>query len=75
MVLSLKNALSMFDQVIALTGGGPDSKTETVSYLIFQNGLGNGEYAYQMANAVTFFIVLAILAFIQLKFFSGKEQI
>lgn len=74
-VLSLKNALSMFDQVIALTGGGPDSKTETVSYLIFQNGLGNGEYAYQMANAVTFFIVLAILAFIQLKFFSGKEQI
>lgn len=75
MVLSLKNALSMFDQVIALTSGGPDSKTETVSYLIFQNGLGNGEYAYQMANAVTFFIVLAILAFIQLKFFSGKEQI
>lgn len=75
MVLSLKNALSMFDQVIALTGGGPDSKTETVSYLIFQNGLGNGEYAYQMASAVTFFIVLAILAFIQLKFFSGKEQI
>ena len=75
MVLSLKNALSMFDQVIALTGGGPDSKTETVSYLIFQNGLGNGEYAYQMANAVTFFIVLAILAFIQLKFFSGKEPI
>lgn len=75
MVLSLKNALSMFDQVIALTGGGPDSKTETVSYLIFSNGLGNGEYSYQMANAVTFFIVLAILAFIQLKFFSGKEQI
>lgn len=75
MVLSLKNSLSMFDQVVALTGGGPDSKTETVSYLIFSNGLGNGEYSYQMANAVTFFIVLAILAFIQLKFFSGKEQI
>ena len=75
MVLSLKNALSMFDQVVALTGGGPDSKTETVSYLIFSNGLGNGEYSYQMANAVTFFVVLAILAFIQLKFFSGKEQI
>ena len=49
-----------FDQIMALTKGGPDSKTETVSYLIFQNGLGNGEYSYQMANAVTFFIVLAI---------------
>ena len=75
MVLSLKNSLGAFDQVMALTKGGPDSKTETVSYLIFQNGLGNGEYSYQMANAVTFFIVLAILAFVQLKFFSGKEKV
>lgn len=75
MVLSLKGALGAFDQVVALTGGGPDSKTETVSYLIFSNGLGNGEYAYQMANAVTFFIVLAVLAFIQLKFFGSKEKV
>ena len=75
MVLSLKKSLGAFDQVMALTKGGPDSKTETVSYLIFQNGLGNGEYSYQMANAVTFFIVLAILAFVQLKFFSGKEKV
>ena len=69
MVLSLKNSL------MALTKGGPDSKTETVSYLIFQNGLGNGEYSYQMANAVTFFIVLAVLAFVQLKFFGNKEKV
>ncbi|NEG69944.1 sugar ABC transporter permease [Bifidobacterium sp. BRDM6] len=75
MVLSLKNSLGTFDQVVALTGGGPDSKTETVSYLIFTNGLGNGEYAYQMANAVTFFVVLAVLAFVQLKFFSGREKV
>ena len=75
MVLSVKNFLMVFDQIMALTKGGPDSKTETVSYLIFQNGLGNGEYSYQMANAVTFFIVLAILAFVQLKFFSGKEKV
>ncbi len=75
MVLCLKGSLGMFDQVVALTEGGPDSATETVSYLIFTNGLGNGEYSYQMANAVTFFIVLAVFAFIQLKFFSGKEKI
>ena len=75
MVLSLKNSLGAFDQIVALTGGGPDSKTETVSYLIFKNGLGNGEYSYQMANAVTFFIVLAVLAFVQLKFFGDKEKV
>ena len=34
MVLSLKGSLGAFDQIMALTKGGPDSKTETVSYLI-----------------------------------------
>lgn len=75
MVLSLKGSLGIFDQIVALTGGGPDSQTETVSYLIFQNGLGKGEYSYQMANAVVFFIFLAVIGFVQLKFFSGKEKV
>jgi len=75
MVLSLKNALGAFDQIVALTGGGPDSKTETVTYLIFKGGLTGGEFAYQTANAVMFFIVLAIIAFIQLRFLNRREKI
>ncbi|GAA6122366.1 sugar ABC transporter permease [Bifidobacterium psychraerophilum] len=75
LVLSMKNALGTFDQVVALTNGGPDSKTETVTYLIYSGGLTGGEYAYQTANAVLFFIVLAIIAFVQLKFFGNKEKI
>ena len=75
LVLTMKGALGTFDQVVALTGGGPNSATETVTYLIYQGGLTGGEYAYQTANAVTFFIVLAIIAFIQLKFFGSKEKV
>ena len=75
LVLSLKNALGTFDQVVALTEGGPNSSTETVTYLIWKGGLTGGEYAYQTANAVIFFIVLAIVAFIQLGFSRSKEQI
>ena len=75
LVLTMKGALGTFDQVIALTGGGPNSATETVTYLIYQGGLTGGEYAYQTANAVMFFIVLAIIAFIQLKFFGSKEKV
>lgn len=75
LVLSLKNALGAFDQVVALTGGGPDSRTETVTYLIYKGGLNGGEYAYQTANAVIFFILLALIAFAQLKFFGKREQI
>lgn len=75
LVLSMKNALGTFDQVVALTEGGPNSATETVTYLIWKGGLTGGEYAYQTANAVLFFIVLAIIAFIQLKFFGSKEKV
>ena len=75
LVLTMKNALGTFDQVVALTDGGPNSKTETVTYLIWKGGLTGGEYAYQTANAVLFFIVLAIIAFIQLKFFGSKENV
>lgn len=75
LVLSMKNALGAFDQVVALTDGGPNSATETVTYLIWKGGLTGGEYAYQTANAVLFFIVLAIIAFIQLKFFGSKEKV
>ena len=75
LVLTRKGALGTFDQVVALTGGGPNSATETVTYLIYQGGLTGGEYAYQTANAVMFFIVLAIIAFIQLKFFGSKEKV
>ena len=75
LVLTMKGALGTFDQVVALTGGGPNSATETVTYLIYQGGLTGGEYAYQTANAVMFFIVLAIIAFIQLKFFGSKEKV
>ena len=75
LVLTMKGALGTFDQVVSLTGGGPNSATETVTYLIYQGGLTGGEYAYQTANAVMFFIVLAIIAFIQLKFFGSKEKV
>ena len=75
LVLTMKGALGTFDQVVALTGGGPSSATETVPYLSYQGGLTGGEYAYQTANAVMFFIVLAIIAFIQLKFFGSKEKV
>lgn len=75
LVLSMKNALGTFDQVVALTDGGPNSKTETVTYLIWKGGLTGGEYAYQTANAVLFFIVLAIIAFVQLKISSSQEKV
>lgn len=73
MVLSFKNSLGVFDQVVALTGGGPGTATQSISFLIFKNGFQGGEFAYQTANGVIYFIILLILSFAQLRFLQSKE--
>ena len=39
MVLCVKNFLMVFDQIMAMTKGGPEQSTESISYLIYNNGL------------------------------------
>lgn len=42
MVLSMKDFLMVFDQIMAMTKGGPAQSTESISYLIYNNGMGGG---------------------------------
>lgn len=74
MVLSVKNFLMVFDQIVALTKGGPAQSTESISYLIYNNGMSGGQFGFQSANAVVFFIVIVIISVAQLKFSSKKEE-
>lgn len=67
MVLSVKGFLQVFDPIVALTNGGPGTATESVTMLIQRGGLTGGEFAYQTANAVIFFIVITIVSLIQFK--------
>lgn len=73
MVLSLKNFLMVFDQIVSLTGGGPGTSTQSISFLIYRNGFSGGQFAYQSANAVLYFIVIAVICVVQLRFLRGKE--
>ena len=74
MVLCMKNFLMVFDQIVALTQGGPAQSTESNSYLIYNNGLSGGQFGFQCANAVIFFIVIAGISVFQMKFLGGKEE-
>ena len=73
MVLSLKNFLQVFDQIIALTNGGPGTATESVSVLIYRGGFEGGEYAYQTANAVIYLFVIVAVSFVQLRVLQRRE--
>ena len=72
-VLSLKGFLQVFDPIVALTNGGPGTSTESVTLLVFRGGFSGGEFAYQTANAVIFFIVITIVSLLQFRVLQRRE--
>lgn len=74
LVLCMKNALMVFDQIMSLTKGGPSQSTESISYLIYNNGMSGGQFGFQSANAFVFFVVIVVISFLQMKFLGGKEE-
>lgn len=74
MVLSMKDFLMVFDQIMALTKGGPAQSTESISFLIYNNGMGGGQFGFQSANAVIFFIVIVAISVAQLTITGKKEE-
>lgn len=74
MVLCVKNFLMVFDQIMAMTKGGPAQSTESISYLIYNNGMSGGQFGFQSANAVVFFIMIVVISVAQMKFSGKKEE-
>lgn len=73
MVLCVKNFLMVFDQIIAMTNGGPGTSTQSISVLIYKQGFSGAQYAYQSANAVIFFVVIAVISLFQTRVLEKRE--
>ena len=70
----MKNFLMVFDQIMALTKGGPSQSTESISYLIYNNGMAGGQFGFQSANAFVFFIVIVTVSVLQMRFMNKREE-
>ena len=72
--LTLAHTFKMYDQNLALTDGKPYKETQMAALNIFKRmfDIRNGEGTAQ-AMAVIFFIVVAVIAFIQLRVTRSKE--
>ena len=64
----------VFDQIVALTKGGPAQSTESISYLIYNNGMSGGQFGFQSANAVLFFVIIVLFSVVQLTITGKKEE-
>jgi len=70
-IIGFKNYLSVYDQIVGLTQGGPGTATRSVAFTIFA-GFSGGDYAYQMANAAIFFLITIVIALVQLRITRGR---
>lgn len=64
--LALVSGLRVFDQVVAMTGGGPYGATDTLSTVIYRYTFEYSNYGYGSAIATVFTVVLAATAGLQL---------
>jgi raffinose/stachyose/melibiose transport system permease protein len=60
LMLSIIGGLKLFDQVYALTGGGPGHATDTLSTLIYKDAFTLGEFGYSIALAVVLTIIVSV---------------
>lgn len=68
-IVSINGTLQLFDESVNLTKGGPANATITMSHYIYNGSFGEGvaNFGYASAMSVIVFIMVAVLAFINLK--------
>lgn len=68
-IMSINGTLQLFDESVNLTQGGPANSTITMSHYIYNNSFGQGvaNFGYSSAMAFIVFIMVAILAYINLR--------
>lgn len=74
LILCMKNAMMVFDQVMSLTKGGPSQSTESISFLIYNNGMSGGQFGFQSANAFVFFVLIVVVSVLQMRFLNRREE-
>jgi raffinose/stachyose/melibiose transport system permease protein len=74
LMLGLIGGLKLFDQIYAITGGGPGGQTHTISTLLYQTFSQFGQYGRAAALAVVLALAVGILAAVQFSVLRKQER-
>ena len=66
-VLTAITSLQVFDQVYALTRGGPGAATQTLGYKIYRDGFISYNFGYASSVAWILFVIIMVLTAVQLR--------
>ena len=74
LMLGLIGGLKLFDQIFAITGGGPGGTTHTISTLIYRMYSQFGQFGQAVALAMVLTVAVGILSFIQYTVLRRQER-
>lgn len=73
LILQIKNGLTVYDIIVALTNGGPGGATESLSILIYNHGFKEVKFSYAIAEAIILTIVICAISFVQTSISNKKK--
>lgn len=73
LVLTTITGLRLFDQILAMTNGGPGYATDTIATVIYKRGFSGGEFGYALSMAIILTIGIASLAAVQAALLRKRE--
>lgn len=73
-VVTTINSFQIFALIQLLTAGGPDYKTSTIMYLVYEAAIKNGDHGLASAMGILLAIVIGIISIIQFKFLSTDND-
>ncbi|GGF48488.1 sugar ABC transporter permease [Microbacterium sorbitolivorans] len=74
LILTMTGSFQVFDTVAVTTQGGPVNASRVLQYYIWQKAFSEQEFGYGSAIAVILFLILAAVAFIQMRVLRGNES-
>lgn len=72
--LGLVNGLRIFDQIMAMTGGGPAGATETLATQVYKESFALGNFGYGAALALLLTVIILVFAIIQQRLTNGRPE-
>lgn len=73
-VVTTINSFQIFALIQLLTAGGPNYKTSTIMYLVYEAAIKNGQHGIASAMGVILAIIIGIISILQFKFLSTDND-
>jgi raffinose/stachyose/melibiose transport system permease protein len=75
LVLFLKSGLLVFDNIMAMTGGGPAGSTISLAYVIYLHGFTETKFSYSIAEAIFVGLIICVISALQISYSNRKKVV